>query len=988
MTAPGYSANNTAVGHCPSADILTQFFQLELNSEARPGVRQHVAQCQECQSTLDQLVTAGIALSNQQPTINRTLNERVDVLVDSMCRALCVGPSETSPAQPPICLEPTADGQSLGQLNQYTICRELARGASGTVFAAIDPQTNTQVAIKYIRSTDAQVLRRVEREARAISQVRHPNVISILSVETSVDGRLFLVMPLASGNSLAELIQAPQDLPFEKSVSIIMQIADGLTAVHDKGLIHRDIKPSNIMVNANGDACLTDFGLAAFVDEESSLTGTDVLVGTPSYMSPEQARNQQPLDARSDLYSLGVTFYECLTGARLFRGPVHQVLQQIQDAEPPRPRLINAQIPAALEAICLKAIQKDPELRYQSLAGLCEDLHAWQHGKPVLARLPTWWGRLQKWIYRDPRLAIATAGIIAAIGLGIAATWYYGSQASQQTKLAQARFDASLQTINLLAELSTQTLSGDPGLAAVRQQIQTMADKAFEPLIELRPTNPDNLLRYLTAMDNLGTIKHTVAGPTEALIFRQKLVDENRAALTGPSISDELRRLWVSLNHRLAVGHVEMRTYDDAARALDEAERHLRPDNVQDHLLLSSIEHSRGTLAYWMNNDVVTAADRFRKSISYADSYLSFLPTDRLALSTKSNTRGWLASCELQLGNGALAEQILRELWNDYAKLAGPPNGTYQNRLDKNRVALSLLNALLTRGDGERALQWSAEHEPEINAFAAANPTLLEPTALQVGFGCDTVGAELLQGKFDSAQHRAQQLLMAAQGLDQRFPQATRAWQTLGYAKQMWMLSYLNKAEYDKLVPFVDAWIDQIDREIEQGLNVGFNQLYRSGLKINLALLLVTAGDSRRADTIWQQVFAESNPATQPGIQLMSQLAPFRESLPVDQAFEFKLDQGFEKSMAVAETILATGPRHPALTHSCAEYHAMAWHYWQANPSSSDGGQEKANYHLQLAKKFLREAHAIGYYRQAKRLEKFRLDPLFAAEEFQDCIVN
>lgn len=986
MTAPGYSVDNARIGHCPNAETLTQFFQLELTPEQRPVVRLHVDRCPSCQSQLDQLASSGIQLSNRQPTLNRMLDERFEGLVDSLCHAIRIEPVESPPVQPPIQLEPTADGQYLGQLNQYTICRELARGGSGTVFAAIDTQTNTPVAIKYIRSTDPQVLRRVEREARAISQVQHPNVISILSIETSVDGRLFLVMPLASGHSLAELIQSPQDLPFEKSVSIVMQVASGLTAVHNQGLIHRDIKPSNIMVNADGEACLTDFGLAAFVDEESSLTGTDVLVGTPSYMSPEQARNQPSLDVRSDLYSLGVTLYECLTGARLFRGPAHQVLQQIQHSEPPRPRLINAQIPPALEAICLKAIQKNPELRYQTVAAFRDDLQAWRTGKPVLARLPSWWEQIRKWIRRDPRLATAIAGIVVTIGIGVAAAWHYSAQANEQSRLAQSRFDASLQTINLLAELSTQTLSGDPALASIRQQIQTMADKAFEPLIELRPSNPENLLRYLKAMDSLGGIKHTVVGPKEALVFRQKLVEENRAALTGSGVSADLRRLWVSLNHRLAVGHVELRDYAEAAKALDEAEAHVDSADALDHLLLASLEHSRGTLAYWTNNDIVTASAHFRQSIAYAESYLQHSPADRRALATKSNTRGWLADCELQLGNGPLAEQMLRELWNDHALLAAPPNGTYQNRLDKNRAALSLLNVLVVRGEGERALQWSLEQHQEIENFAAANPTLMEPAALLVGFGCDRVGAELLQGHFDDAQQQSQRLLTLAQELDRRFPQTTRVWQVLGHAKQMWMMSYLNKADYQELVPFIDAWLEQIKRDIAQGLNVGFNQQLEFSLKTNLAALLDAIGDHQRARTVWSQVLAESPVAVRPGMQLMSQLADLRASLGSQTSYDFKLDQGFEESMTVLETTLATGSRHPSLAHACAEYHAMAWHYWQANQGSTAAGQEKSASHLKLAQQYLQSGNATGFYRQADRLEKFRQDPLFAGDEFQRCV--
>ncbi len=995
MTAPGSPTNRPSVDSCPSTDLLDQFVRLELAPDQSKIVRQHVEQCQACQRLLDGnsergSSASGILSPTLKPTVDARRDPTIERLVKGLCREFFLEKGSQVQSIAPITLEPADDGVSLGWLNSYLIRRELASGASGTVFEALDTQANEAVAIKFIRTSDRQMLRRVEREARATSQVRHASVVSVRSVETAPDGRLFLVMPLVSGRSLSELIQEQGVLPPETAVRIALELAAGLAEVHRHGLLHRDIKPANVVVEHSGAARLTDFGLASFVDEESSLTETGVVVGTPAYMSPEQARNGPQIDQRSDIYSLGATFYECLTGTRPFRGKAHDILRQITEREPTRPTLINENIPRPLEAICLKAMTKAPNKRYANMELLIDDLQRWQQGKRVSARLPGITQRFIKWLRKDPRFALSMAAMVATLITGVAVSWFYWSRSVEQSRLAESRFDVSLQTINTLADLASQSLSGDPGLASIRKQIQTMADKAFEPLVGQRPNDADGLVRYLKAMDNLGSIKHTVAGPAEALAFRQKMIDENQEALALFTKNNELRRQWARMYHRLAVGHVEMRTFPEATRALDEAAKLLSDSDIADRWMLGSVAHSRGSVHYWVNNDNAKAAVEFRAAVTHFETYIAAFPDDKLANISLNNTLGWLANCELQLGNVDLAEEMLRKVWARNAALADAPDGTYLNRLDKHRASLSLLSLLVTRGDGQKAIEWSRQNGPEIDLLQASNPTLMEPAALKIGFGCDSVSAELIQGNFTEAMVRSKQLLDEATELDRQFPNTTRIWQVLGHAKQMWFLSCLQAADYDSLIPFLDGWIQQIDGEIAQQQNVGFHQQLQQLLLCNLAIALEWSGNGSRSQETVLQIVDELPENIRPAVRLWSHVGPTRRALRDGQTIEWGellnlvSAQEVGASLEAFKGFLAFGNQYASTHHTLAECHALATIVLKHEPTTGDQEQdrktqERIDIQRKAAAESLNQADAMGYYQHDGRMENVNKDPLFEA---------
>ena len=267
-------------------------------------------------------------------------------------------------------------------LGHYKLIRRLGQGGMGVVYEAVDQKLGRHVAVKFLIETthrDNSALERFWREARAASSLNHPGICTIHELNESAETP-FIVMELMEGNSLEKLCRG-SPIPYPKLLETGVQLADALDAAHRKGIVHRDIKPANIFITNSGQAKLLDFGLAKFDSTSaetltalSPLTDSDSRMGTVAYMSPEQARGE-PLDQRSDLFSLGVVLYEMATGRRPFAGATTAVLfDRILNESPAAPISLNPQLPVEFEGILNKALEKDRELRCQSAAELRADL--------------------------------------------------------------------------------------------------------------------------------------------------------------------------------------------------------------------------------------------------------------------------------------------------------------------------------------------------------------------------------------------------------------------------------------------------------------------------------------------------------------------------------------------------------------------------------------------------------------------------------------
>jgi serine/threonine protein kinase/cytochrome c-type biogenesis protein CcmH/NrfG len=314
----------------------------------------------------------------------------------------------------------------LGELGDYELLEEVGRGGQGVVFRARQKSLNRTVAVKVIslgQWASKVHVKRFRREAEAAASLDHPSIVPIYEVGER-DGSCYFSMKFIEGGQLDEVVRrAPMSI--REATELIAKVARTVHYAHEHGILHRDIKPGNILLDAKGEPHLTDFGLARLVETESTVTRTLEVLGTPSYMAPEQAAGNNPaaagLTSATDVYGLGAVFYQLLTGHPPFGGgTTYETIKLLLDTEPRQPRVLNPKIDRDLSTICLKCLEKDPKRRYSSALALAEDLEHWLKHEPVLARRTGIFLRGRKWMRRKP----ATAAVITlSLALAAAAGW-------------------------------------------------------------------------------------------------------------------------------------------------------------------------------------------------------------------------------------------------------------------------------------------------------------------------------------------------------------------------------------------------------------------------------------------------------------------------------------------------------------------------------------------------------------------------------------
>jgi serine/threonine-protein kinase len=387
-------------------------------------------------------------------------------------------------------------GVKLGTFGDYELLEEIGRGGMSVVYKAQQLSLNRHVAVKMIRAdrlTTEADLRRFRHEAETVARLDHPGTVPIYEVgQWDAEGLdapiLYFSMKLLEGGDLTALCRAgPEDVDQRRVAHLLASAARALHHAHEQGIVHRDLKPSNILLDREGQAHVTDFGLALSLERDLSLTQTGAIVGTPGYMSPEQASGHRDLTPATDVYGLGAVLYALLTGRPPFKGnSTLDTLLHVKERDPDPPSLWNWSLDRTLEAICLKCLAKEPGQRYASAAALADDLENWLAGEPTVARPERWSGKVRR-ILRRQRSKAVVAATVALTGtvLIAASTLFQGPSPGEKEARRQQEALESMQR-DLAAGKPVQ-LIGDTGApryfqwrsAEPTQMTSKAADDAF-----------------------------------------------------------------------------------------------------------------------------------------------------------------------------------------------------------------------------------------------------------------------------------------------------------------------------------------------------------------------------------------------------------------------------------------------------------------------------------------------------------------------------
>ncbi len=430
----------------------------------------------------------------------------------------------------------TRAGQTVGE---YEILEEIGRGGMGVVYKARQNGVNRVVALKVLRADPlggGEHLRRFRNEAEFVARLDHPNIVPLYEVGEHASG-VYFSMKLIEGGSLAE--QLPwfvSDL--RSAAAVVATVAHAVHHAHQRGVLHRDLKPSNILLDEEGRPYVTDFGLARRLEGDSSLTQSGAVVGTPSYMAPEQAiGGRAEVTTATDVHGLGAILFTLLTGRPPFQADaVVDVLMQVREREAERPSRANRRVDRDLETICLKCLAKDPAGRYSTAQGVAEDLERWLRGDAIQARAAGRGQRLWRWCRRNPgpagQLGTAILLVLALlVGLAVsnrllarkqAETDAQRKRAEAQRQRAQDNLDKGFTFIHqALGQLAGKDLADVPRIKEIREALIDQAMQVYQRSIQKQSDEPSDRFETARAYLGIGLLFEARGDQAEAIRARE-----------------------------------------------------------------------------------------------------------------------------------------------------------------------------------------------------------------------------------------------------------------------------------------------------------------------------------------------------------------------------------------------------------------------------------------------------------------------------------
>lgn len=465
-------------------ELSIELSKLRLIEAARQQAK-HVKDCNQGATTKDFENEESTDLHIHCPNCHNPVKITVDTPMVAINCTFCGNPFRVAGNDPE-----TDQATLIRKLGHFELIEKVGSGGFGTVFKARDTELDRIVAVKIPRRDrlESDEIEQFFREARIAAQLKHPNIAGIHEVgrEGAV---VYIICDFVNGVPLHDWMA--RRLTNREAAELCEKIARTLHYAHEKGVIHRDIKPANILIDIKGEPCILDFGLAKREAGEVTVTLDGQVMGTPAYMSPEQARGDaHRSDHRSDIYSLGVIFFEMLTGELPFRGNERMLIYQVINDEPPSPSKFSAGVPRDLETICLKSLEKDPDHRYNSARDLADDLGHWLAGEPITARPIGKAERVWRWCRRNPRVPWFSATLALVVFVVYLVGWLGFKARSQE--LDTALIDGTLNLTRRSAQLAAAAAG-----RKLEDRFNAVRDAAADP----------NLINYLRDLTSDSTVE-------------------------------------------------------------------------------------------------------------------------------------------------------------------------------------------------------------------------------------------------------------------------------------------------------------------------------------------------------------------------------------------------------------------------------------------------------------------------------------------------
>ena len=663
----------------------------------------------------------------------------------------------------------------------YELLGRVGGGGMGEVYRVRHRRLDRVVALKMIRCQSPEVVLRFRFEAQAVARLQHPNIVQIYEVG-DFDGRPFLTLEYVPGGSLDHHLAGTPVSPTQ-AAELLRALARAVHHAHERGIIHRDLKPANILMADEGDGPVpkvADFGIARLADVDSGVTRDGDILGTPSYMAPEQADGRvERIGPATDVYSLGVLLYEMMTGRVPFRGvDAVQTLLMVRTQDPVAPRKFNARLPRDLETICLKCLAKDPAHRYATAAELGDDLGRWLEGKAIRARPVGAATRIGLWTRRNPAAAalVATVAFALMAGLATAVVVERRARSAAERSLARetARFALAAEAVGTFhSQISQDLLLKQKGFAQTRAALLGQARDFYARLGDLLDRQEDRGSRgeLATAFQKLGDLELEIGRKPEAeAAYRRGLaICEAIARVPGAGVEAEadVARLLMKLG--------QVHRYRDLNRdavAYGQRARHMLEPLVRDHPEIARLRYDLadtlndlGAFAYSLE-DLPASQSYIDRSLRLREELVAEHPDDaeyRNKLSHGYYNRSVLATSLKQPSGDLLskAEEQRRIL------LKSNPE-KIEWLADLGRILLSRSNLAIEQGDRAEGYRYYEQTRDLLESVIRKVPEI-ETARMDLGNALEQLGTHLiLDRRYDEAIRTLDRAVEVLDSIDDR----------------------------------------------------------------------------------------------------------------------------------------------------------------------------------------------------------------------------